>query len=72
MLIFLVLRNVNWFTQVLPCQHLCGGNVDEEQCLPCLKNCAGDAKQDADDICVICFTGRSRGKVGFIGMGNMF
>jgi E3 ubiquitin-protein ligase MYCBP2 len=41
------------------CAHLCGGVVGEKQCLPCMK-CARDTRlrQDADDLCVICFTDR--------------
>ncbi|KAK4016037.1 hypothetical protein OUZ56_031000 [Daphnia magna] len=41
------------------CGHPCGGVRDETQCLPCLYRCAGNAanlKQDADDMCMICFT----------------
>ncbi|XP_029113894.1 E3 ubiquitin-protein ligase MYCBP2 isoform X4 [Scleropages formosus] len=42
-----------------PCGHLCGGVKNEEQCLPCLHGCdksAASLKQDADDMCMICFT----------------
>ncbi|XP_075230357.1 E3 ubiquitin-protein ligase MYCBP2-like isoform X2 [Lycorma delicatula] len=41
-----------------PCGHLCGGIQGETECLPCLHNCSGDPslKQDADDMCMICFT----------------
>ena len=42
----------------LPCGHFCGGIADETTCLPCLHGCSGfnDLKQDADDMCMICFT----------------
>lgn len=48
-------------SRVLPCNHLCGGVRSERTCLPCLFGCAGatDAvplRQDADDMCMICFT----------------
>ncbi|XP_015219296.2 E3 ubiquitin-protein ligase MYCBP2 isoform X16 [Lepisosteus oculatus] len=42
-----------------PCGHLCGGVKNEEQCLPCLHGCDKSTsclKQDADDMCMICFT----------------
>lgn len=45
--------------RVLACGHQCGGIVNEEECLPCLHNCPpyqGKLKQDADDMCMICFT----------------
>ncbi|KAL5268418.1 hypothetical protein ACHWQZ_G002322 [Mnemiopsis leidyi] len=42
--------------QTLECGHPCSGNAGETKCLPCLKNCSGTLKQDADDMCVICFT----------------
>ena len=46
--------------KVLSCGHLCGGVKDEDPCLPCLHRCrTGDQellKQDADDMCMICFT----------------
>uniref|UniRef100_W5MG66 E3 ubiquitin-protein ligase MYCBP2 n=1 Tax=Lepisosteus oculatus TaxID=7918 RepID=W5MG66_LEPOC len=41
------------------CGHLCGGVKNEEQCLPCLHGCDKSTsclKQDADDMCMICFT----------------
>ncbi|CDQ78645.1 unnamed protein product [Oncorhynchus mykiss] len=41
------------------CGHLCGGVRNEKSCLPCLHGCnksAGCLKQDADDMCMICFT----------------
>lgn len=39
------------------CGHICGGVRNERQCLPCLHRCVsnGDLKQDADDMCMICF-----------------
>ena len=50
----------NACTKTLSCGHLCGGVKDEEPCLPCLHRCrTGDQellKQDADDMCMICFT----------------
>ena len=46
-----------------PCGHLCGGIADESRCLPCLHGCkngsedgASELRQDADDMCMICFT----------------
>ncbi|XP_059355583.1 E3 ubiquitin-protein ligase MYCBP2 isoform X7 [Carassius carassius] len=42
-----------------PCGHPCGGVKNEELCLPCLHGCDKSAaclKQDADDMCMICFT----------------
>ncbi|EPY82786.1 hypothetical protein CB1_000626007 [Camelus ferus] len=42
-----------------PCGHPCGGVKNEEHCLPCLHGCDKSAtalKQDADDMCMICFT----------------
>ncbi|XP_064413761.1 E3 ubiquitin-protein ligase MYCBP2 isoform X3 [Latimeria chalumnae] len=42
-----------------PCGHICGGVKNEEQCLPCLHGCdksTSSLKQDADDMCMICFT----------------
>ncbi|XP_036396028.1 E3 ubiquitin-protein ligase MYCBP2 isoform X7 [Megalops cyprinoides] len=41
------------------CGHPCGGVKNEEQCLPCLHGCDRSTaclKQDADDMCMICFT----------------
>ena len=41
---------------------MCGGIRDERTCLPCLQGCRDDGdtraqlKQDADDMCMICFT----------------
>lgn len=42
-----------------PCGHPCGGVKNEDTCLPCLHGCdknTGCLKQDADDMCMICFT----------------
>ncbi|XP_067299419.1 E3 ubiquitin-protein ligase MYCBP2 isoform X16 [Pseudorasbora parva] len=42
-----------------PCGHPCGGVKNEELCLPCLHGCfktEACLKQDADDMCMICFT----------------
>ncbi|KAJ3592162.1 hypothetical protein NHX12_007291, partial [Muraenolepis orangiensis] len=41
------------------CGHPCGGVKNEDKCLPCLHGCdksTGSLKQDADDMCMICFT----------------
>ncbi|XP_030198582.1 E3 ubiquitin-protein ligase MYCBP2 isoform X5 [Gadus morhua] len=41
------------------CGHPCGGVKNEDKCLPCLHGCdksTGCLKQDADDMCMICFT----------------
>ena len=46
-------------TRSHPCGHFCGGIRDERECLPCLYGCGASAqgiKQDADDMCMICFT----------------
>ena len=42
----------------LACGHPCGGIAGEERCLPCLQGCDKSLalKQDADDMCMICFT----------------
>jgi hypothetical protein len=46
--------------KLLPCGHYCGGLRDDTVCLPCLHGCVStDAVlllQDADDMCMICFT----------------
>jgi len=46
--------------RILKCGHLCGGIKGETKCLPCLHGCDSDEnpslKQDADDMCMICFT----------------
>ncbi|PNF28397.1 hypothetical protein B7P43_G16744 [Cryptotermes secundus] len=41
-----------------PCGHMCGGIKGEAVCLPCLHGCSSNPtlKQDADDMCMICFT----------------
>lgn len=41
-----------------PCGHMCGGIKGETVCLPCLHGCSSNPtlKQDADDMCMICFT----------------
>ncbi|KAF6200677.1 hypothetical protein GE061_005120 [Apolygus lucorum] len=48
----------NACSKVHSCGHLCGGIVNETECLPCLHGCTGASslKQDADDMCMICFT----------------
>lgn len=44
--------------KVHQCGHLCGGTKNESTCLPCLYGCTPgtDLRQDADDMCMICFT----------------
>lgn len=45
--------------KTLPCNHACCGVKDEDKCLPCLHGCASEdasLKQDADDMCMICYT----------------
>ena len=45
--------------KTLSCGHTCCGVKGEEKCLPCLLGCtSGDPKlkQDADDMCMICYT----------------
>lgn len=45
-------------SKMLSCGHMCGGIHNESPCLPCLHGCGGEAtglKQDADDMCMICF-----------------
>ncbi|KAH9488940.1 E3 ubiquitin-protein ligase mycbp2 [Bulinus truncatus] len=50
----------NACNKLLPCGHLCGGIAGEDPCLPCLHRCRPSdqeqLKQDADDMCMICFT----------------
>ncbi|XP_015122961.1 E3 ubiquitin-protein ligase MYCBP2 isoform X2 [Diachasma alloeum] len=52
----------NACSRIHPCGHICGGVRNEKTCLPCLHRCqsigTGDSqlKQDADDMCMICFT----------------
>uniref|UniRef100_A0A0K2UH48 RCR-type E3 ubiquitin transferase n=1 Tax=Lepeophtheirus salmonis TaxID=72036 RepID=A0A0K2UH48_LEPSM len=49
----------NACVKTLSCGHFCGGILNEEDCLTCLHGCSkvGNAlKQDADDMCMICFT----------------
>jgi len=45
-------------TKIHPgCGHRCGGVVNEVACLPCLHpSCASNLNQDADDMCMVCFT----------------
>ncbi|XP_054723026.1 E3 ubiquitin-protein ligase MYCBP2-like [Uloborus diversus] len=48
----------NACSKMLNCGHMCGGIYNENPCLPCLHRCGGDSsnlKQDADDMCMICF-----------------
>ena len=46
--------------KTLSCGHMCCGVKGEEKCPPCLHGCAsetgGKLKQDADDMCMICYT----------------
>ena len=45
--------------KTLPCGHPCSGVKGEENCLACLHGCATDnpkLKQDADDMCMVCYT----------------
>lgn len=44
--------------QTHECGHLCGGLKGEAECLPCLHGCSNShsLKQDADDMCMICFS----------------
>lgn len=44
--------------KILSCGHPCRGIKDEDPCLPCLHRCGKEEtlKQDADDMCMICFT----------------
>ena len=45
--------------KMLPCGHPCCGVKGEDKCLPCLYGCAGvdsKLKQDADDMCMMCYT----------------
>ncbi|XP_043522651.1 E3 ubiquitin-protein ligase highwire-like [Frieseomelitta varia] len=48
----------NACSKVHVCGHICGGVRNESSCLPCLHRClpGSDLKQDADDMCMICFT----------------
>ncbi|XP_014476555.1 PREDICTED: E3 ubiquitin-protein ligase MYCBP2 isoform X7 [Dinoponera quadriceps] len=48
----------NACNKVHSCGHICGGVRNERTCLPCLHRClpGSDLKQDADDMCMICFT----------------
>lgn len=50
----------NACSKTLSCGHLCGGIKNEDPCMPCLHRCRADdvelLKQDADDMCMICFT----------------
>ncbi|KAG1690694.1 E3 ubiquitin-protein ligase MYCBP2 [Nymphon striatum] len=50
--------NKNACIKTLPCGHMCQGVRGEYPCLPCLHGCGNDQnlKQDADDMCMICFT----------------
>ena len=52
-------------SRILSCGHVCGGISNEVNCLPCLHGChttqatkrdVAMLKQDAEDMCMICFT----------------
>ncbi|KAI1714941.1 ring finger domain-containing protein [Ditylenchus destructor] len=43
---------------ILPCGHWCSGIRGETKCLPCFHCRATDMRQDADDLCAICFVDR--------------
>ena len=53
-------RAQNTCDKTLSCGHMCCGVKGEEKCLPCLHGCPSEAvgklKQDADDMCMICYT----------------
>ena len=45
--------------KTLACGHACSGVKGEKECLPCLHGCSppeAKLKQDADDMCMICYT----------------
>ena len=44
-------------TRIHKCGHVCNGIKNESECLPCLMGCDNhpSLKQDADDMCMICF-----------------
>lgn len=45
--------------KTLTCGHACSGVKGEQVCLPCLHGCSSPEaklKQDADDMCMICYT----------------
>lgn len=45
--------------KTLACGHACSGVKEEKECLPCLHGCSppeAKLKQDADDMCMICYT----------------
>ncbi len=52
-------RSIEVCENTLACGHPCNGVKGEEVCLPCLHGCVSDTtklKQDADDMCMICYT----------------
>lgn len=55
---YLVFFKIYFGFKVHNCGHVCGGLAGEANCLPCLQGCRPNAglKQDADDMCMICFT----------------
>ena len=53
------MRSIEVCENTLACGHPCNGVKGEEVCLPCLHGCVSDTtklKQDADDMCMICYT----------------
>ncbi|MFH4976506.1 hypothetical protein AB6A40_003215 [Gnathostoma spinigerum] len=48
-------------SKVLLCGHPCCGIRNETDCLPCIICNNREVRQDADDLCVICFTDRLGG-----------
>eukprot|EP00731_Ephydatia_muelleri_P030823 Em0022g337a len=70
-------RAQNTCDKTLSCGHMCCGVKGEEKCLPCLHGCPSEAvgklKQDADDMCMICYTeGLSCAPVIQLGCGHVF
>ncbi|KAF0289803.1 E3 ubiquitin-protein ligase MYCBP2 [Amphibalanus amphitrite] len=60
--------------RLLSCGHPCGGVRDEPRCLPCLHGCGGGRlRQDADDMCMVCFTERlSAAPALLLACGHLF
>jgi hypothetical protein len=52
-------RAVTVCDKTLACGHPCSGVKGESECLPCLHGCSppeAKLRQDADDMCMICYT----------------
>ena len=52
-------RAVTVCDTTLACGHPCSGVKGESECLPCLHGCSppeAKLRQDADDMCMICYT----------------